>query len=56
MEDSVPSELWTDIHNIVQTKVVNKTISRKNKSKKARKKKSKKVKWLSEDVLQIAEE
>ena len=56
LEDSVPSELWTDIHNIVQTKVVNKTISRKNKSKKARKKKSKKVKWLSEDVLQIAEE
>ena len=47
LEDNVPSELWTDIHNIVQ-EVANKTIPKKKKSKKA--------KWLSEEVLQIADE
>ena len=44
--DTVPEELWTEIHNIVQ-KVVIKTIPKKKKFKKA--------KWLSEEALQIAE-
>ena len=44
--DRVPEELWTEVHDIVQEAVI-KTISNK--------KKCKKVKWLSEEVLQIAE-
>ena len=44
--DRVPEELWTDVCDIVQ-EVVIKTISRKKKRKKA--------KWLSDEVLQIAE-
>ena len=42
----MPSELWTEVHDIVQKAGI-KTISKK--------KKWKKVKWLSEDALQIAE-
>ena len=42
----VPEELWTEVHDIVQ-EVVIKTIPKKKKYKKA--------KWLSEEVLQIAE-
>ena len=42
----MPEELWTEIHNIVQ-EAVTKIISKKKKCKKA--------KWLSEEVLQIAE-
>ena len=45
--DTVPEELWAEIHNIVQ-EVVIKTIPKKKKFKKA--------KWLSEEALQIAEE
>ena len=45
--NSVPEELWTEVHNIVQ-KAVNKTLPEEKKSKKA--------KWLSEEALQIAEE
>ena len=44
--DRVPEELWTEIHDIVQEAVI-KTIPKKKKRKKA--------KWLSEEVLQIAE-
>ena len=44
--DTVPEELWTEVHNIVQV-VVTKTIPKK--------KKCKKTKWLSEVALQIAE-
>ena len=44
--DRVPEELWTEVHVIVQ-EVGIKTIRKKKKCKKA--------KWLSEDVLQIAE-
>ena len=44
--DRVPEELWTEIRDIVQGAVV-KTILKKKKCKKA--------KWLSEQVLQIAE-
>ena len=44
--DRVPEELWTEIHDIVQEGVI-KTIPKKKKCKKA--------KWLSEEVLQIAE-
>ena len=44
--DRVPEELWTEVHDIVQ-EVGIKTIRKKKKCKKA--------KWLSEDVLQIAE-
>ena len=40
--NSVPEELWTEVHNIVW-EVVNKTTTKKNKSKKA--------KWLSEEAL-----
>ena len=43
----MPEELWTEIWNIVQGAVM-KTIPKKKKFKKA--------KWLSEEVLQIAEE
>ena len=45
--NKVPEELGTEVHNIVQ-EAVKKTIPKKKKSKKA--------KWLSEEVLQIAEE
>ena len=44
--DRVPEELWTDVCDIVQEAVI-KTILKKKKCKKA--------KWLSEEVLQIAE-
>ena len=44
---SVPEELWTEVHNIVQ-ELAKKTTPKKQKSKKA--------KWLSEEPLQIAEE
>ena len=44
--DRVPKELWAEVHDIVQ-EVVIKTIPEKNKCKKG--------KWLSEEVLQIAE-
>ena len=42
----MPEELWMEVHNIVQEAVI-KIIPKKNKCKKA--------KWLSEEVLQIAE-
>ena len=44
--DRLLEELWMEVHNIVQ-EVMAKTIPKKKKCKKA--------KWLSEDVLQIAE-
>jgi len=44
--DRVPEELWTEDHDIVQEAVI-KTIPKKKKCIKA--------KWLSEEVLQIAE-
>ena len=44
--DSVPDELWTEVHDIVQEIGV-KTIPKKKKCKKA--------KWLSGEVLQIAD-
>ena len=44
--DRVPEELCTEVHDIVQEAVI-KTIPKK--------KKCKKTKWLSEEVLQIAE-
>ena len=47
LTNSVPEELWMEVHNIVQ-EAVNNTIPKKKKSKKA--------KWLSEKALQIAEE
>ena len=43
----VPEELWVQVHDIVQEAVI-KTI--------AKKKKCREAKWLSEEVLQIAEE
>ena len=43
--DTVPEELWTEVHNIVQEGVI-KIIPKKKKCKKA--------KWLSEEALQIA--
>ena len=46
MIDRVPDELWTEVHEIVQETGI-KTIPKK--------KKCKKEKWLSEEVLQIAE-
>ena len=46
LRDRVPEELEMDVHNIVQ-EVVIKTIFKK--------KKCKKEKWLSEEVLEIAE-
>ena len=45
--NSVPEELGTEIHNIVQ-EAANKTTWKKKESKKA--------KWSSEEALQIAEE
>ena len=44
--DTVPEEVWTEVHDIVQETVI-KTILKKKKCKKA--------KWLSEEALQIAE-
>ena len=46
LKDRVPEEVWTDVHDIVQ-EVVIKTILKNKKCKRA--------KWLSEEVLQIAE-
>ena len=43
--DSMPEELWTEVHDIVQ-EVRIKTIPKKKKHKKA--------KWLSKGALQIA--
>ena len=45
--DRVPEELWMEVRDIVQEAVI-KTIPKKKKCKKA--------KWLSEEVLQIADE
>ena len=45
--NSLPEELWTEVHNIVQEEV-NKTIPKKKQSKKAE--------WISEEALQIGEE
>ena len=44
--DRVPEEVWMEVRDIVQGIVI-KTITKKNKCKKK--------KWLSEEVLQIAE-
>ena len=44
--DTVPEELWMEVHNVVQEAMI-KTIPKKKKFKKA--------KWLSEQALQIAE-
>ena len=44
--DRVPDELWMEVHDVVQETGI-KTIPKKKKWKKA--------KWLSEEVLQIAE-
>ena len=44
--DTVPEELWTEVHDIVQEAVIN-TIPKEKKCKKA--------KWLSDEVLQTAE-
>ena len=44
--DTVPDELWIEVHDIVQEAGI-KTIPKKKKCKKA--------KWLSEEALQIAE-
>ena len=46
VSDRVLEELWTEVCNMVQEAVI-KTIPKKKKNKKA--------KWLSEEVLQIAE-
>ena len=46
LTDRVPEELWTEVRDIVQEKVV-KTIPKKKKCKKA--------KWLPEEALEIAE-
>ena len=46
MIDRMPDELWMEVHDIVQEKGI-KTIPME--------KKCKKEKWLSEEVLQIAE-
>ena len=43
----VPAKIWIEVHNIIQ-EVVTKALPKKRKCKKA--------KWLSEEVLQIAEE
>ena len=43
--DSVPEELWMEVHDTIQEAEI-KTIPKKNKCKKA--------KWLSEEALQIA--
>ena len=44
--DTLPEELWTEVHDTVQEAVI-KTIPKK--------KKCKKGKWLSQEALQIAE-
>ena len=44
--DTVPEELWTEVHDIVQEAEI-KTIPRKKKCKKAE--------WFSEEALQIAD-
>ena len=44
--DTVPDELWTEVHDIVQEAVI-KTIPKKNKCNKA--------KWLSEKALEISQ-
>ena len=44
--DTVPNEIWMEVHDIVQETGI-KTIPKKKKCKKA--------KWLSEENLQIAE-
>ena len=44
--DTVPEELWMEVHDIVQETGI-KTIPKKKKCKKA--------KWLSEEALQIAD-
>ena len=44
--DTVPEELWMEVHDTVQETVI-KTIPKK--------KKRKKEKWVSEEALQIAE-
>ena len=44
--ETVPEELWTEVHDIVNGVVI-KTIPKKNKCKKAA--------WLSEEALQMAE-
>ena len=44
--DREPQELWTEVHDTVQEAVI-KTIPKKKKCKEA--------KWLSEEVLQMAE-
>ena len=46
LTDRVPEELWTEVHDTVHEAVI-KIIPKK--------KKCKKTKWLSEEVLQIAE-
>ena len=43
--DTLPEELWLEVHDIVQEAVI-KTIPKKKKCKKA--------KWLSEEALKIA--
>ena len=45
MIDTVPEELWTKVHDVVQQAVI-KTIPKKKKCKKAN--------WLSKEALQIA--
>ena len=45
--NSMPKELWREVHDVVQ-ETVKKIIPKKKKSKKAT--------WLSEEVLQIAKE
>ena len=44
----MPEELWTEVHNIVQEAVIRIFLKKK--------KKYKKVKWLFEEVFQVAEE
>ena len=46
LTDTVPEELWMEVHDTVQETVI-KTIPKK--------KKCKKLKWFSEEALQIAE-
>ena len=46
--NSVPEELWTDVHNIVLE-------AEKKKKKKHPKEENKKAKWLSEEALPIAQ-
>ena len=44
--DSVPEELWMEVHDIVEEAVINTILMKKQ---------CKRAKWLSEVVLQIAE-